>query len=240
MISFYITTHNGAHALKQLLNDFSKQTCRNFEVVIVDAASDDNINFVVSKMQNVINVRLYHVAYISIYAGLNRALEVCRGTHCICLGSDDRITDANYVESLNAQKLDVETMYYTNLDILRNRSLISKKSFPELREFQRKYGGLAHLHHQSVIIPRWYLTKQQYDETYFYYADLDLVFKAQLELTVQYLNMSGVLFNACGTTSSLSNSLKRLREVINIRKKYTLFPFHFRLLASFIRQMVSH
>ena len=240
MISFYITTHNSAHTLKQLLSDFSKQTCRDFEVVIVDAASDDDISFVVSKMQNIIDVRLYRVGYLSIYAGLNRALEVCRGRHCICLGSDDRITDVNYVEKLRAQKLDLETMYYTNLDILRNRSFISKKTFPELSEFQRKYGGLAHLHHQSVIIPRWYLMEQQYDEKYLYYADLDLIFKAQLELPVQQLNISGILFNASGTTSSLSNSLKRIQEVLIIRKKHTLFPFHFRLLASFIRQVVTH
>lgn len=240
MISFYITTYNSARLLKQILDDFNKQSCRDFEVVIVDAGSDDDIISVVSQMENKIDVKLYHAGYVSIYAGLNRALGICRGTHCVCVGSDDRIVDVHYVENLISRVSDLNTLYFTDIDIRRNNLTISRKKFPDLPEFQRKYGGLAHLHHQSVIIPRWYLAEQQYDETYKYYSDLNLIFKAQLDLHVERLNISGVLFNAHGTSSSLNNSVKRLCEIVTLRRKYSLFPLHFRILASFFRQMLAY
>jgi glycosyltransferase involved in cell wall biosynthesis len=236
-ISLYITTFNDVENLKNLLSDLTLQCDREFQVVIVDAGSSDGTPLVLKGYMHFLNLRIISEADRGIYFGLNKAIHLMSTSHCLCLGSDDRIHNKQFISELNKMDLNENKMFYTDISIKGSHSIRDKR-FLQPRAFQSEYGGLAHLHHQSALIPYWVLRKYMYDTAYPTYADLDLMLKAQREVSLEKLDIDGVCFNSSGASGSFKSVFKRLTEIIKIRRSNGLPSLNVKILCSFFRQLL--
>lgn len=235
-IGFYITTYNDVENLKNLLFDLTLQCDSEFQVVVIDAGSSDGTPLVLEEYMNSLNLQFISEADRGIYYGLNKAIHLMSASHCLCIGSDDRIYNKNFILELNKMDLSKNKIYYSNI-LIAGRYSARYKQFPYPEAFQSGYGGLAHLHHQSALIPYWVLRKYMYDTAYATYADLDLMLKAQREVSLEKLDVVGVCFNSSGASGSFKSVFKRLTEIIKIRRSNGLPSLNVKILCSFFRQL---
>lgn len=235
-IILYITTFNNKDKLEQLLSDLSLQTCQAFQVVVVDAASTDDTTDSLKAYQSRLNIKFISRQDTGIYYGLNTAIELMDGGHCLCLGSDDRIYNKEFISQLHRYDMCETKIYYTNITI-DSHNQKRTKNFPDPVRFQQLYGGLAHLHHQSILIPFWLLKQLKYNVIFETYADLDLILRSQKHADLEKININGVCFNASGVSSSIRTALSRFKEILTIRRMNGLRPFNLRVLYSLMRQI---
>ena len=236
LITVYITTYNNCSGLNKLLNDFLKQTVDTAHIVVVDAKSTDDTNKVLLEYSSKLNLTYISESDRGIYYGLNKAINLMSNSHCVCIGSDDRVFNKCYIEDLTNVICDSNVAYYTDI-ILSSGMNVRRKSYPEPETFKTQYGGLAHLHHQSVLIPYWVLNKLRYNTTYPTYADLDLMLKAQSMIDIQRVPIEGVVFNAHGYSSTINSAVKRYCELTSIRRSNGLAAHSLRTILSSVRQL---
>lgn len=86
-VSINISCFNRPDKLRECVQSFLKQTFTDFEIVVVDDGSDDDISFVSSLDKRVRYIRLNKNAGMSV--GLNRAFEESFGEFIMPFGSDD-------------------------------------------------------------------------------------------------------------------------------------------------------
>lgn len=222
--------------LEQLLKDLDGQSSQNFDVVVVDSKSLDNTVEMLQKYSKRLNITYISENDDGIYYGLNKAIKLCRGTHCLCLGADDRIVDPDFIAKLTDANLNSDTLYYTDILIQEGNS-VRYKFYKDYYEFKKCYGGLAHLHHQSALIPLVFLSKNEYDTRFETYSDLDLMFRAQAHLLCEKLDICGVLFNSDGVSAKLKTIMERFFEISKIRQENGLPRINRRVIFSLIRQL---
>lgn len=233
-LAFYIASLNRGEDLRLLLQDMVLQTDKYFSIWVIDSQSSDNTIEILDRFSGKLNLSYVSEQDEGIYFALNKAIKNINDDFCICLGSDDRIYNPKFVEEIRSSDLNINSIYYYDI-FIRTRGGVRKKVFPPPLKFKKAYGGLAHLHHQSAIIPHWFLQSVKYDTAYKTYADLDLMLKSQNVLTLRKIDVCGVVFSSFGVSSRRFSVLQRYCECINIRRNNGLSVFNIRVLLSFIR-----
>lgn len=108
-LSIIIPTYNSAKTLPKTLDSIVYQTFTNWEVLIMDGASnDETIN--VAKNYNDPRIRIYSEQDNGIYDAMNKGIKKAKGDWLYFLGSDDRIltsTVFHEIFSLNITGYDI-------------------------------------------------------------------------------------------------------------------------------------
>lgn len=99
--SIVIACRNAAPLLAGCLESIRRQSCQDFELVIVDAASSDDTAAIVSRFGDIVSI------YVSesdrgIYDAWNKALDRVHGRWICFLGADDRLWDERVLEDFAA------------------------------------------------------------------------------------------------------------------------------------------
>jgi GT2 family glycosyltransferase len=98
MISVIIVNYNGLHFLDACLSSLSRQTFRDFEIILVDNASDDgSVEYIQSRypvVRIVINKENHGFA-----GGINDGIRVARGDSILTL-NNDTIADPQFLENI--------------------------------------------------------------------------------------------------------------------------------------------
>ncbi len=91
--TIFIPTYNRAHLLPRALASIEAQTCRDFEVVIVDDGSSDDTAAVVEAWRARVDfpVNYRHQENQGKHAAHNAAVQLARGRLFVTLDSDDRL-----------------------------------------------------------------------------------------------------------------------------------------------------
>ena len=87
-VSVVVTTYDHAHFLADALASVERQTCRDFETVVVDDGSHDDPAAVVAGFPG---VRLIRQDNAGLAAARNTGLRHSRGRHVVFLDADDRL-----------------------------------------------------------------------------------------------------------------------------------------------------
>lgn len=92
LITFFTPTYNRADILHRCYESLQKQSCFDFDWIIIDDGSTDNTSEVVREW--VKNETRFKISYIKkknegMYSGYNKALEVADTPLIVCLESDD-------------------------------------------------------------------------------------------------------------------------------------------------------
>ena len=82
---------NRAHTIRRVYESLKKQTCRNFEWVIVDDGSTDESVAMINalKDENILDISLYQNPHGGKHRAVNKGLSVARGRLFFMLDSDD-------------------------------------------------------------------------------------------------------------------------------------------------------
>ncbi len=98
-LTVFTPTYNRSHTLCRTYHSLCRQTCKDFEWLIIDDGSTDNTKKIV---ENWITDDLIPIKYIykdngGLYTGYNVAYQIINSELCVCIDSDDFMPD-NAVE----------------------------------------------------------------------------------------------------------------------------------------------
>jgi len=94
-LTVFTPTYNRAHTLTRTYESLCRQTCRDFEWLVVDDGSTDNTSALVErwKQENIILVRYIYQPNGGLYTGYNTAYLNIESELCVCIDSDDFMPD---------------------------------------------------------------------------------------------------------------------------------------------------
>lgn len=102
-ITIFTPTYNRAYCLSVAYNSLCRQTCKNFEWLIIDDGSEDSTKELVEKWQKHADFCIKYVYKTN--GGMHTAHNVAHANVktelCLCLDSDDMLTDTCVEEILN-------------------------------------------------------------------------------------------------------------------------------------------
>lgn len=98
-ISIIVPVFNRAYEIDEFLASFLKQAKRNFEILIIDDGSTDNLKEVVEKYTNDIELRYFYQQHKGPGAARNLGLEKANGDVFVFIDSDCTVPE-NYIENL--------------------------------------------------------------------------------------------------------------------------------------------
>lgn len=99
-LTIFTPTYNRAHLLPNLYNSLLKQSCKDFEWIVIDDESTDDTEQVVQKMiedKNIFQINYFKQKHGGKHRAINKALEIARGEYFFIVDSDDYLTE-NAVE----------------------------------------------------------------------------------------------------------------------------------------------
>jgi len=202
LVSINILTYNGQDLIEPCLNSVLKQTYKNFEVLVIDNASDDETlkrakNFPVKTIENKKN--------LGFSAGHNIGIKKSRGGYVLCL-NQDIVLDKDFIKhAVEAMKKDdkigsvqckllrirdinrpkSKTIDHTGLVILKNRRVIARGQ-GEKDKGQYKAGEIFGVDGAAPLYRRKALEDIKIDDEYFdedffaYKEDVDLAWRLRL------------------------------------------------------------
>lgn len=94
--SICIPTYNRAHTVRRTLDSLNRQIFKDFEVIIVDDGSKDDLKSLVDEFQkesNMQNINYIYKENGGKHTALNRGITVANGTFFLILDSDDWLAD---------------------------------------------------------------------------------------------------------------------------------------------------
>ncbi len=89
-VSVFIPAYNAVAYIEQAIQSVLAQSCRDYELIVVDDASTDGTAELIKPYQNYPAVRVYHnETNLGVAGNWNRGVELCRGDFIVRLDADD-------------------------------------------------------------------------------------------------------------------------------------------------------
>lgn len=108
MITIFTPTYNRCHTLTRLYNSLCRQTCKNFEWLIVDDGSIDDTETLIRKfIPEGFSIRYYKQINGGKHRAINRAVPLAQGDWFFIVDSDDYLSD-DAVDVLQKAISDIE------------------------------------------------------------------------------------------------------------------------------------
>ena len=104
-LTVFTPAYNRAHTLGRTYDSLCRQSCKDFEWLIIDDGSTDNTHDLVNQWMLADNVFLIRYVYKEnggLHTGYNKAIELMETELCVCIDSDDYMPD-------NAVEIIIET-----------------------------------------------------------------------------------------------------------------------------------
>lgn len=137
MLSIITPTYNRAYLLPRLYDSLTNQTCKEFEWIVIDDGSIDSTKELVErwKLENVFEIKYIYQENSGKYIAHNTGVLNATGELCMCVDSDDYISNQCVEKILNKWKIK-ENSYLAGIIALKatlDGRLIGDK-FPEFLE----------------------------------------------------------------------------------------------------------
>lgn len=240
--SIVIASLNNEKRLINCINSINDQVFKSYEVLISDGGSVDGTISLLNS-STISNLTWSKSSKDNgIYEALNIALSHASGEWVLVLGSDDCLAhksalhDANKSIESVAQK---PLFFYSNI-IIRSKSEIRQKIYPNIDEFEKSYGGAPFFHHQSIFFNRRAFKDFNYfDLRYRIHADYDLLLRAHNVNRAKKIDSHFVVYSDDGYSSKVKNILKSYCEIFIIRQRNGMPGFSWRITATFIRLLLN-
>lgn len=217
-ISIIVATYNAEQVLDRCLQSIAAQSCRDWELIVIDGGSTDGTVAIIQSHAE-------HIAYwhsrpdAGIYDAWNQALPHARGDYICFLGADDALHSPDTIKDISAAVGDARYDLITCRGQIRNASGLIKRvigaSWQDSklpRHFAVCHPGL--LHHRSI-----FERHGVFDYRYKIAADLD--FLLRLPSKIQCLDLPIVTVDIQDDGISRSRFWLRIMERRMIHSKYS-------------------
>lgn len=194
--SLITVTHNNLKGLKRTHSSVDTQTCRDFEWIVVDGASDDGTrNYLAGSSADWTSE-----PDSGIYDAMNKGMARANGRYLLFLNAGDRLASADILETLRESIRSGPTspglVYGDSLEERPDGGLFLKKA----RSHRRARQGMF-THHQAMLYRRETFDGMRYDLRYAIAADYDLTLRAlKTGAHVLYVPVAVCVFE-CGGVS---------------------------------------
>jgi putative colanic acid biosynthesis glycosyltransferase len=169
-VSIIIPTKNAEKHIQASIDSILNQTYKYFEVIIVDASTDNTKNII--SAFNSSNIALYNSKSIGVYAAMNQGIEIAKGDWLLFLGADDLLYDKNVLKDIFE-----DTTYPTDLILGKVENInISDKLIKRIytNNFDCGLYWRNTIHHQGIFYRKSIFIKHRYNEDFKILADYAL------------------------------------------------------------------
>lgn len=109
-ISIITPTYNRESYLERLYNSLVRQTCKNFEWLVIDDGSQDNTEELINKFikDESLNIKYYRQDNAGKHIAVNKGIDLAIGDYIFILDSDDYLTD-KAIEIINEKSKTIDS-----------------------------------------------------------------------------------------------------------------------------------
>lgn len=155
-VSVIIPVFNGEKTISISLDSLLKQTCNNFEVIIVDDGSYDRTSEVVKKYINSnIEIKYIYQQNLGVSAARNRGVENATGEYVCFLDSDDYY-DSTFIDKMYKRitEVNADVCYCGYKVITPNKIIVKKMRFKQGHILDDYILGKLSIHTTGWIIKK--------------------------------------------------------------------------------------
>jgi glycosyltransferase involved in cell wall biosynthesis len=240
LVSFIVPTFNSQATLARALQSLADQTCRDFEVLIHDGASnDDTLGIARSFAARLPSLQIDSRPDRGVYDAINRGVAAARGDWVLVLGSDDRLHAADTLASLEA------VLRASTAGIVHGDVIVTGPSLLGVAVGARYAGAMSlgrllsgNVCQQAIFYRRSLFAELgDFDLRYPIWADWDFNLRAAFQAPMQWVDIVVSDYSTSGMSSSRSDpvfgdELPELirRELARRPRDRALWPLQERLL----------
>jgi putative colanic acid biosynthesis glycosyltransferase len=225
-VSIIIPTKNAEKHIQASIDSILNQTYKYFEVIIVDASTDNTKNII--SAFNSSNIALYNSKSIGVYAAMNQGIEIAKGDWLLFLGADDLLYDKNVLKDIFE-----DTTYPTDLILGKVENInISDKLIKRIytNNFDCGLYWRNTIHHQGIFYRKSIFIKHRYNEDFKILADYALNLELLRSKTTSFfIDRFISKSNADGVSKRFTKEL--YQEELKLKKQHT--PYWAYLLNCF-------
>jgi len=195
LISIIIVTYNVEDIIDNCINSVTKNTFKNYELIIIDGASNDGTILKIKKHGKRIN---YFISEKDngIYDAMSKGTAIASGKFILFLGADDQLLIN--IQELSNILVDEKTIYYGNV-VLSPSNKIYGGNFNKAKLINRN------ICHQSIFYPKKVFKDFEFNKDYKYMADyaMNLQLWSSNKYKFVYLNRIIAAYSIAGISSSV-------------------------------------
>lgn len=218
MISIIITTYNSAKTVRDTLESVLRQTCRDYEVIVIDGASKDGTVDVINEFSAIMDGRLKWVSEPDggVYYAMNKGLAMSEGEVVGILNSDDFYSSDDVLERIATAFDEDEAVdaVYGDVHYVSPDNLMKPIRYYSSAKFTREKMKMGYM----PAHPSFYARKSCYDRfglfdtDYRTAADFELLLRMIFvnNISIKYIPMDFVTMRTGGITSSGVGSYKNI------------------------------
>ena len=214
-ISVITVNFNNKDGLKLTLDSVEKQSCEDYEVIVVDGASTDGSALVVEEYAN----RNSWLRYVSekdkgIYNAMNKGIDMSKGEYLIFMNSGDSFYDDKTME-LSEPYLDGNIDIVSGIAVSANYIMMPVKP----QDLSLSFFLKSSMNHQSTFIKRSLMLEYHYNENYRIAGDTEFFVKAMIlggcsykdiHIKVSYCEVAGISGNIKESLIERYEAIKKL------------------------------
>lgn len=204
-LSIITINRNNAEGLRRTIRSVISQTCRDFEYIVIDGASDDGSTDIIREYQADITYWKSEPDK-GIYNAMNKGVAQAHGGHCLFMNSGDTLFDRNVIASV-LPLLNEKTDFFMG-------AINLKQNFIDYAPDIITAGYLIHrpLFHQATFIKTELLKKRPYREDIKILADWEQEIYEMLLNNASYTSLPTVIARYDLTGISSTNMELRQQE----------------------------
>ena len=219
--SIITVTKNTEKKIDLTIRSVLSQNFKNFEYIVVDGHSNDNTFTKITKYKDNKKIKIFQRYDKNFYDSLNYAISKAKGNYISILNSGDIFFSNKILKKIqnNIFKYKSFDFYFSNL-VYYNKNIEVKRIWKSY-ELKNNLSDAFKIAHPTVFLVNKIAKKYKYNDNYNISADLDFILKLiQNNITYKYLNFFTIGMEAKGMSSSLNYSIIKIREDLNIHKRY--------------------
>ena len=223
-LSIITINYNNVQGLQKTVESVIAQSFKDFEYIVIDAASTDGSKELLDKYSDKIT---YWVSEpdTGIYNGMNKGVLQAKGEYLLFLNSGDYLAENNVLQNASNNMLDDVDIYYGNLNIINKEGVIVLKKYPSNLSFYYFFKAGGHLPHPALFTKRALFDKiGLYREKFKIVADWAFYVNAICKWNCSYKYID-VIITDFDTTGISSNSRELLLEekFISLNDNFYMF-----------------
>lgn len=222
---------NDVENLKKTIEDVKRQSCQDYEYIIVDGQSTDGTLEYLEKL----TLREKNICYISekdtgIYNAMNKGITLAQGEYILFLGAGDTLYDENTLQYvMNASKADVVYGY----GIFSSGPLKGQRIGTKLSLKSFLMDGVAA--HQAVYVKTPIMKRYLFQEKYMVQADQDALMHMYKDgCSFKYLNKPLCYYDGMGFSSNDVFKEKNVLDRVSMLKEYYPLLYRIRVIGHWI------
>lgn len=210
LVSVITVSYNSAETIAETLNSLRKQSCKDFESIVIDGNSKDGTQNIIQSFGDVVK-QFISEPDKGIYHAMNKGIDLAKGRYISFLNSDDRYP-SNTIQAISEQNTDAD-IFYGNMIKERKLSgtVYTRTERPNLKNMEQT---MSVFHPSTFAKSDLFRTLGKFSLKYNMAADYHWFLKAFLEgASFEYIDSSLSVFRVGGVSNFSCDSYSEAAEI---------------------------